>query len=68
MHGIWKFHQARGLIGAIVAGLYHSRSKAGSKLYLRSTPQFMARPEIEPASSWTLAGLVTAKPLGELLY
>ena len=34
--------QARGLIGAIATGLYHSHSNAGSKLHLRPTPQLRA--------------------------
>ena len=35
--------QARGRIRATAAGLHHSHSKAGSKLYLQPTPQLMAR-------------------------
>ena len=34
-HGI---SQVRGLIRAVVAGLYHSHSNAGSKPHLRRTP------------------------------
>ena len=34
--------QARGPIGAIVTGLHHSHSNAGSKRCLQPTPQFMA--------------------------
>ena len=37
--------QARGLIGAIAAGLCHSHSSAGSKPYLQPTPQLMAMPD-----------------------
>ena len=37
--------QARGLIGAVAAGLHHSHSNAGSKLRLQPTPQLMARPD-----------------------
>ena len=31
--------QARGLIGAVATGLYHSHSNAGSKLHLQLTPE-----------------------------
>ena len=34
--------QARGLIGAIAAGLHHSHSHAGSEPHLRPTPQLTA--------------------------
>ena len=34
--------QARGLIGAVAAGLHHSHSNAGSKPRLRPTPQLPA--------------------------
>ena len=34
--------QARGLIGAVAAGLHHSHSNLGSELRLRPTPQLMA--------------------------
>ena len=34
--------QARGLIGAVVAGLHQSYSSMGSELRLRPTPQLMA--------------------------
>ena len=37
--------QARGLIGAVSAGLCHSRSKLGSKPRLRPTPQLTATPD-----------------------
>ena len=51
--------QAKVLIGAVVAGLHHSLSNAGSKMCLRPTPQFIslthwARPRMEPATSWIL--------------
>ena len=36
--------QARGQIGAIAAGLYHSYSNAGSEPHLRPTPQITATP------------------------
>ena len=36
--------QARSQIGAVVAGLHHSYSNAGSKLHQQPTPQFMAMP------------------------
>ena len=34
--------QARGLIGAVATGLYHSHSNVGSEPRLRPTPQLMA--------------------------
>jgi len=34
--------QARGLIGAVAAGLYHSHSNSRSKPCLRPTPQLVA--------------------------
>ena len=34
--------QARGLIGAVAAGLRHSHSNVGSELHLRPIPQLMA--------------------------
>ena len=37
--------QARGPIGAVVAGLHHSHSNGGSEPGLRSTPQLMAMPD-----------------------
>ena len=37
--------QARGLIGAIAAGLYYSQSNARLEPRLRPTPQFMATPD-----------------------
>ena len=37
--------QARGLIGAVAAALYHSHSNAGSQLHLRPTPQVTAMPD-----------------------
>ena len=37
--------QARGLIGAVAAGLCHSHSNAGSELHLRPTPQLKATPD-----------------------
>ena len=37
--------QARGLIGAIADGLYHSHSNAGSEPRLRPTPQLRAMPD-----------------------
>jgi len=36
--------QARGLIGATVAGLHHSHSNTGSEPYLQHTPQLTATP------------------------
>ena len=40
--------QARGLIGAVVAGLYHSCSNMGSELHLLPTPQLTAMPDPKP--------------------
>ena len=37
--------QARGLIGAVAAGLHHSHSNVGSEPGLRLTPQLMAMPD-----------------------
>ena len=37
--------QARGLIGAIAVGLYHSHSNSGSELHLQPTLQLMATPD-----------------------
>ena len=37
--------QARGLIGAVVAGLHQSHSNAGSEPRLRPTPQLMTTPD-----------------------
>ena len=37
--------QARSLIGAIATSLHQSHSNAGSKLYLRPTPQLTAAPD-----------------------
>ena len=34
--------QARGPIGAVAAGLYHSHSNVGSELHLRPIPQLTA--------------------------
>ena len=35
----------RGQIRAAAAGLHHGHSNAGSKLHLRTTPQFKATPD-----------------------
>ena len=37
--------QARGLIGAVAAGLRQSHSNLGSKPHLQTTPQLMATPD-----------------------
>ena len=37
--------QARGLIGAVAAGLHHSHSNTGSEPCLRTTPQLTATPD-----------------------
>ena len=36
--------QARGPVGAVAPGLYHSHSNPGSKLHLSPTPQLTATP------------------------
>ena len=61
---------ARGLIGATAAGLHHNHSNIGSEPRLRATYTtapgntrsltHRARPGIEPATSWFLAGFVSA--------
>ena len=40
--------QARGQIGAVVAGLHHSHSNAGSKSRLQPTPQLTATLDLQP--------------------
>ena len=40
--------QARGLIGAVAAGLRQSHSNAGSKPHLQPTAQLTAMPDPEP--------------------
>ena len=64
--------QARGLIGAVAAGLCHSHVR--SELRLWPTPQLMATSNpltygarIEPATSWFLVGFVSTEPQWELL-
>ena len=37
--------QARGLIGAVAAGLHQSHSNTVSELHLQPAPQLMARPD-----------------------
>ena len=37
--------QARGLIGAVAAGLHHSHSNMGSEPHLQPTPQLTATPD-----------------------
>ena len=37
--------QARGLIGAVAAGLHHSHSSTGSEQRLRPTPELVAMPD-----------------------
>ena len=62
----YRGSQARGQIRAVVTGLRHSRSNAGSEPFLWPTPHLMAtrslthraRPEIKPTSSWILVGFV----------
>ena len=64
--------QARGRIGAVAAGLYHSPSNAGSEPHLWPTSQLMGMPDtqqigIEPASSWMPVRFVYAELWWELL-
>ena len=40
--------QAKGLIGAVAAGVHHSHSNVGSELHLRPTPQLTATPDSQP--------------------
>ena len=68
--------QARGLIGAVAAGLRQSHSNTRSKPYLRPTPHtahgnarsltHWMRPGIKPEFSWILVRFVTAEPQWEL--
>ena len=44
----YESSQARGWIGAIAAGLYHSHSNVGSKLHMWPTPQLTAMPDPLP--------------------
>ena len=44
-HSAYGGSQARGLIGAVAAGLHHSHSNTRSKLHLRPTPQLTATPD-----------------------
>ena len=55
----YRSSQARGQVGAIVAGLYHCHSNTVS-------PTYRLRPEIEPTFSWILVGFITAEPQSEL--
>ena len=41
----YRGSQAKGLIGAVAAGLHQSHSNAGSEQYLQPTPQLMAMPD-----------------------
>ena len=41
----YEISQARDLIGAVAARLYHSHSNAGSKTGLQLTPQLTAMPD-----------------------
>ena len=40
--------QARGLIGAVAAGIYHSHGCMGSEPYLKPTPQLTATSDPQP--------------------
>ena len=57
--------QARGLIGAVAAGLHHSHSHAGSELRLRPTPQ---RTAVSEARDRTLVLMDTSQGLNLLSY
>ena len=46
----YKGSQARGLIGAAAASLYHSQSNMGSKPHLRPTPQLTATQDLNSLS------------------
>ena len=70
--------QARGLIGAIAAGLHHKHSNARSKPIWAESVNYTAthsntrslahwtRPEIEPPTSWFLVGFISAATRQEL--
>ena len=68
--------QARGLIGAIAAGLYHSHSNTRSELHLQLTPQLTAtqrrilnalsEARDQTPTSWFLVGFISAVPRWEL--
>ena len=70
--------QTRGWIGAVAAGLHHSHSNAGSRIWATSAAYttahgnagsliHWARSGIKPVSSWILAIFVSTKPQRELL-
>ena len=70
--------QARGLIGATVAGLHQSPTATqvpscicnlhhSSRQHWILNPLSWARPGIEPASSWILVRLISSEPRWELL-
>ena len=67
--------QARGGIGAVAATLHHSHRNVGSEPHLTYTTvhgnigslTHWVRPGIKPASSWILAGLISAAPQWEPL-
>ena len=69
--------QARGLIGAVAAGLCHSHSNTRSEAHLQPTYTtahsnagsltHWMRPGIEPASSWILIKCISTEPRRELL-
>ena len=67
--------QARGQIGAAVAGLHHSHSNSESKPHLQPTPQLMTTLDplssdqgqgSNPTSSWILVGFVSTAPQWQL--
>ena len=69
--------QARGQIGAVATGLYHSHSNGWSEPHLQTIPQLTttpdllthwARPGIEPASSWILIGFIPLSHWWELPF
>ena len=61
--------EARGLIGAVAAGLCHSHSNMGTYTTAHGNARSLihwARPGIEPTTSWFLVGFVSAVPWQEL--
>uniref|UniRef100_A0A8C3W6Q4 Phosphatidylinositol 5-phosphate 4-kinase type-2 gamma n=1 Tax=Catagonus wagneri TaxID=51154 RepID=A0A8C3W6Q4_9CETA len=55
--------QARGLIGAVAAGLRQSHSSTGSKLRLRPIPQLTATPDPQPTERGVFVYLPIDRPL-----
>ena len=73
---VYRSSLARGRIRATTASLHHSHSNVGSELHLQlqhshgngGSPTRCAKPGIEPASSWLLAGFVSTAPQQELQH